>query len=167
MRGMRGLTSLCPSLLRPSDQVVVAVGSFLSVAAMAVVWLSCGGASGELAEPGDQPRRSAAFLLDINAAGAAELDLLPNIGESRAQQIIGERQRRPFASPEDVALRIKGIGDKTVAEMKPSLLPIEPVAASLLTAARQAVAHAPSDVPLASATTSRPRAGRRPGPTSE
>ena len=93
---------------------------------------------GRLAEPGDHPRQSAAFRLDVNTASAAELDVLPNIGESRAQQIIRERQQGAFTSPEDLALRIKGIGDKTVAQMRPYLLPMEKPVASPLTPARPA-----------------------------
>lgn len=111
-------------ILRSSDQAVVAVGVLVSVLAMAATWLASGGPVGKLTEPGDRPRLSAAFQLDVNTASAAELDLLPNIGEARTGQIIAERQRGVFASPEDLAYRIKGIGPKTVEKMRPYLLPM-------------------------------------------
>jgi competence protein ComEA len=163
---------LCPGILRPPDQAVVAAGTLLGVMAMAATWLVSGGAGGRLMEPGDPPRQSAAFRLDVNTASAAELDLLPNIGEKRARQIIVERQRGAFVRPEDLAYRIKGIGDKTVAKMKPYLLPMTDAAASPLTAdprmSPPALSDPPrADVPLASATTPRPRPALRPGRTSE
>jgi DNA uptake protein ComE-like DNA-binding protein len=127
---VRRLSSLTPTILRPSDQAVVAGGALLSIVAMGVAWLAAGGAYGRLVEPTGHPRQSATFRLDINAAPAAELDLLPNIGESRAQQIIRERQQGPFTSPEDIGLRIKGIGEKTIAQMKPYLPPIGAPASS-------------------------------------
>ena len=163
---------LCPGILRPPDQAAVAAGTLVGVMAMAAVWLASGGGGGRLVEPGDQPRQSAVFRLDVNAASAAELDLLPNIGEVRARQIIVERQRGAFVSPEDLAYRIKGIGDKTVAKMKPYLLPMTEAAASSLTGdsgmSSPALSGRPlADVPLASATTPRPRAALPPGRTSE
>jgi competence protein ComEA len=48
--------------------------------------------------------------IDINAASAAELELLPGIGPSLAQKIIEYRERYgPFTKPEDL-LRVSGIG---------------------------------------------------------
>jgi hypothetical protein len=155
-------------MLRPPDQAVVAAGTLACVTAMAAVWLFSGGADGRLVEPGEQPRQSAAFRLDVNTASAAELDLLPNIGEARAGQIILERQSAPFASPEDLAYRIKGIGDKTVAKMRPYLLPMTAAAAVNDPAVSSGrLEDALLTVPLASATTPRPAARRPPGPTSE
>src|SRR5262245_35228608 len=102
------LTASCPGSLRPADQAVVAAAVVLGVIAAAALWLASGGTSGRLIEPGDQPHQTAAFHVDLNTASAAELDLLPNIGEARARQIIAERQRGAFVSPEDLAYRIKG-----------------------------------------------------------
>jgi competence ComEA-like helix-hairpin-helix protein len=124
-RLLASLASRCPGILRASDQAVLAGGVLLCALAMATTWLAQGGTNGQRVEFSKQPRRSAAFQLDINTASAAELDLLPDIGESRAQQIIRERQRGPFTSAEDVGHRIKGIGEKTVAKMKPYLLPLD------------------------------------------
>ena len=164
------LASLCPGVLRPSDQAVVAAGTLVCALAMGATWLASGGVSGHWVEPGDYPRQSAEFRLDVNTASAAELDLLPNIGATRAQQIIRERQRGAFVSPEDLAHRIKGIGDKTVAKMKPYLLPMTEPARTAITShpAAPPLGGSPlAAVPLASATTRPPTAAFPPGRTSE
>jgi competence protein ComEA len=59
--------------------------------------------------------------LDLNTATETELDALPGVGPSRAQAIIEHRSKHgPFASVEDLR-NVKGIGDKTFAELKPLL----------------------------------------------
>src|SRR5438045_9782354 len=81
----------CPGILRPSDQAVVAVGTFLGLLAMAAAWLSSGGPDGRLIQPGERPRLSAVFRVDVNTAAIAELRLLPSLGDPPAQQLIGVR----------------------------------------------------------------------------
>ena len=49
-----------------------------------------------------------AGVLNVNRASEAELRLLPGIGRKRAQQIIERREKKPFASVEEVG-RIKGL----------------------------------------------------------
>lgn len=59
--------------------------------------------------------------IDIRTASKEELTLLPGIGEKRADLIIAHRKTKPFQSTDDL-LQIKGIGEKTLAKMLPSLL---------------------------------------------
>ncbi|MCQ9378616.1 helix-hairpin-helix domain-containing protein [Methyloversatilis sp. XJ19-49] len=81
--------------------------------------------------------------LDLNVATEAELDALPGIGPSRAQAIIEHRATNgPFASVEDLR-HVKGIGDKTFAELKP-LLSVGPVAGASTSGA---TAKPPSALP--------------------
>ena len=59
--------------------------------------------------------------LDLNVATETELDALPGVGPNRAQAIIEHRSKNgPFASVEDLR-NVKGIGDKTFADLKPLL----------------------------------------------
>jgi competence protein ComEA len=57
-------------------------------------------------------------VVNINTATAAELALLPGVGPSRADDIVAQRQVRPFQKPEDIT-KVKGIGRKTFQEMRP------------------------------------------------
>ena len=53
--------------------------------------------------------------VDINAAGAAELERLPNVGPALAQRIVDYRSAHgSFRTPEELA-RVKGIGPATYA----------------------------------------------------
>ena len=55
--------------------------------------------------------------ININTATAKELQLLPGIGESIAQQIIDYRETNgPFSTVEDL-LKVSGIGDSRLAQI--------------------------------------------------
>ena len=59
--------------------------------------------------------------LDLNAATAASLQALPGIGPARAEAIVAERAAGgPFESIDELT-RVKGIGPKTVEELRPFL----------------------------------------------
>lgn len=53
--------------------------------------------------------------IDLNRATAEALETLPGIGPKTAQQII---DNRPYSRVEDI-LRVKGIGEKTLAKLRP------------------------------------------------
>lgn len=53
--------------------------------------------------------------ININTATAAELEVLPGIGEKRAEEIVADREANgPFRIPEDIT-RVSGIGEGTLA----------------------------------------------------
>jgi len=59
------------------------------------------------------------YRVNINAASAAELALLPGIGPVRAERIVRYREEHgDFASVDDLA-RVPGLGAKTVANLAP------------------------------------------------
>ncbi len=58
--------------------------------------------------------------LNINTATEEEWDLLPGVGPSTAAKLVAYRKRHPFKDVLHV-MRIKGIGRKTFAKMKPYL----------------------------------------------
>ena len=65
------------------------------------------------AAPEKKPRKKSgkppmAGVLNVNRASEAELRLLPGIGKKRAQLIVERRERKPFASLDEVG-RIKGL----------------------------------------------------------
>jgi comEA protein len=56
--------------------------------------------------------------VDINTASESQLESLPGIGPGKAKAIIAERQANgPFKSVDDL-VRVKGIGDKTIAQLR-------------------------------------------------
>jgi len=66
----------------------------------------------------------AKFQLDINAADWPEFALLPGVGEVLAKRIVDDRaQRGPFKDWNDLR-RVRGIGPKTFEGIKPYLLPM-------------------------------------------
>jgi len=60
----------------------------------------------------------AQMRVDLNAAGAEELALLPGIGPSIATRIVSDRvERGPFASVDELR-RVKGIGAATLERVR-------------------------------------------------
>lgn len=57
-------------------------------------------------------------VVNINDAASEQLELLPGVGPSRAQAIVAFRKTHPFKRVEDLQ-RIKGIGKKTFARLRP------------------------------------------------
>ena len=60
----------------------------------------------------------ASGMLDINAATAAELETLPNIGPALAQRIVDYRTQIGGFTFTDQLLDVEGIGEKTFAGLK-------------------------------------------------
>ena len=57
--------------------------------------------------------------VNINSADQAGLDSIKGVGPAKAKLIMDERAKNgPFKSLDDVAARVKGIGEKTVAGWK-------------------------------------------------
>ena len=70
------------------------------------------------------PSKSAAAdakPVDINTAGASELESVPGIGKSLAQRILTFREQNgAFASVDDL-LKVQGIGEKSLQHLRPYL----------------------------------------------
>ena len=111
--------------LRRGDQWVVAILTVLALAAMPAIGGFFRGDFEEAAVGSPSAAMCPArFQLDINSADWPELVQLPAIAETRAKTILDSRRADgPFVSADDLE-RIRGIGPKTVAKMKPFLLPI-------------------------------------------
>lgn len=76
----------------------------------------------ETVSPGDPFERSGSldslFLININTASQADLELLPGIGPVTAQKIIEYREANGFFPSIEAILDVPGIGEKTLAEIK-------------------------------------------------
>jgi competence protein ComEA len=58
--------------------------------------------------------------VDINTASVSELTALPGIGPAKAAAIVEERERKPFASVDDLT-RVSGIGERTLEQLREKL----------------------------------------------
>ena len=105
--------------LRDGDQVVVGVAEGKSAVKLRSSVVSAGpgaagasgAASGSSAVPGAQ--------VNLNTAGASELDRLPGVGAATAAAIISYREQNgPFKTVEDLG-KVAGIGDAKLAKIKP------------------------------------------------
>lgn len=115
--------------LRAYDQRTVAVLVLIGMAALSLCWLLAGGATGGLVDLDERASHPAEFRVDINAAGWPELAQLPGIGEKLARRIVESRERDgPFSSADDLR-RVFGMGPKTLAKVRPYVLPIAAIAA--------------------------------------
>ncbi|MFW5972559.1 MAG: ComEA family DNA-binding protein [Bacteroidota bacterium] len=62
------------------------------------------------------------FPVDINMAGASDLQRLPRIGPAIAERILEHRQRYgPFRSIEDL-MAVRGIGPRTMESLRPMIV---------------------------------------------
>lgn len=59
--------------------------------------------------------------LNLNMATKEQLMLLPGVGPATAEKIIKYRERRSFQRPGQI-MRIKGVGKKTYARLRPFLV---------------------------------------------
>ena len=111
-------------LLRRADQAAVAVLVAAALVAMVGWWIAQGGWRGRLIETDRAEQLTARFDVDINAADWPELTQLPGIGETLARRIVESRKTSgPFANHDDLR-RVRGIGPKTLDQIRPYLRPL-------------------------------------------
>jgi competence protein ComEA len=59
--------------------------------------------------------------VDINTAGAPELESVPGIGKSLAQRILAFREKNGAFATVDDLLKVQGIGEKSLQHLRPYL----------------------------------------------
>jgi competence ComEA-like helix-hairpin-helix protein len=112
--------ALIPARLQPLI-AAAAAACLLS----AVAWLAAsGGFSGGLADHDAPPTASPQFTLDINEADAIEIAQLPGLGPATAERIVDHRTSQGRFRSVESLLDVPGIGDATLARIRPHLRPI-------------------------------------------
>lgn len=113
-----------PWLLRRADQAAVGLLVAAGLAAIVGWWLVHGGWHGRLVEVDRAADQRARFQVDLNTAQWPELAQLPGIGQTLARRIVQSRtEEGPF--PDHEALqRVRGIGPKTLDQIRPYLRPM-------------------------------------------
>lgn len=115
---------LLPGLMQPLFALAVA-GGLIGIAA----WVAITGRRG-LVDHGAPPAATMRFTVDINEAALDELAQLPGLGPTIAARIIAHRDTHgPFLSPESL-LDVPGIGEATLAAIRPHLRSLGGPAAS-------------------------------------
>ena len=109
-------------LVARAEQVVLVVLALAVVAGVAwrlADYHRLGREPLEVLPPADGPN----FHVNVNSADWVTLSLVPNVGEGLAKRIVAkrvEREGRRFDSLDDL-LEVDGIGDKTLAKLRPYL----------------------------------------------
>lgn len=82
-------------------------------------------------------------VVNLNTATAAQLDLLPGIGEKAAKKIIEHRKKTPFTKVEDLR-KVKGFGVKKLEKLKGFLTTSGPTTVAVKKVRSEAPAAPPS-----------------------
>ncbi|NLE39932.1 MAG: helix-hairpin-helix domain-containing protein [Pirellulaceae bacterium] len=108
-----------PFWLRRADQTAVALLVAAALLGTVFWWWTHDGPRGGLVEVEQAERIPVRFTVDVNTADWPELTLLPRIGETLSQRIIDSRETEgPFSSIDDLQ-RVKGIGPRTIEQLRP------------------------------------------------
>ena len=115
--------------LRRGDQIFVGTLLSAGLVLLSVHWLRLSEWGRRPVEVDRLPAGQYRYVVDVNSATWVEWAQFEGIGETLAKRIVADRQSRGlFGSVEDVR-RVKGIGPKKFAEMRPYLT-IEPAQAT-------------------------------------
>jgi competence protein ComEA len=117
MRAARRIAAALPALC-----LAAALGSTARAAPPASAAPAAVHAAGSVESARKAPRARPVLrgTLNLNQADADALELLPGIGPVKAERIVVFRRSHPFRRVDDLT-RVKGIGRKTLARLRPFL----------------------------------------------
>jgi len=72
-----------------------------------------------VAAAGAEEARKLQGVVNVNTASVEELQLLPGVGEARARAIVDLRKQRGGLKSLEDLLEVKGIGDASLARLRP------------------------------------------------
>ncbi len=107
------------------------VSSLVLAMALALAAASVVGAQQSSLPATPAPQAPGAPLLNINTAGAADLEKLPGVGPAMAARIIEYRQKSGAFKKTEELMNVKGIGEKTFLALKPLITVTPPKASGL------------------------------------
>ena len=111
-------------LWRRADQVALGVLTLAGLLSLVGYWVIQGGHRGRLIDVDRADPRHIQFQLDLNEADWPEFAQLPDVGETLAKRIVASRRDEgPFIDHDDLR-RVRGIGPKTLARVRPYLRPM-------------------------------------------
>lgn len=105
------------------------------MAVVAVAFLTLG--AGQAVAAKASAKKELAGVVNVNTATTQQLSLLPGVGAKAAKRIVDTRAQQPFKRVEDLR-RVKGIGEKKLAKMRPYVALTGPTTAKLVKASGQA-----------------------------
>lgn len=112
--------------LRRGDQPIVVVLLVAAWIGILVWWVQQGGPDLRWLDATPRNRALRPIVVDVNAAAWSELVALPGVGEVLARRIVESRSTDgPFHSVDDLT-RVRGIGEKTLENLRPYLVVVEP-----------------------------------------
>jgi competence protein ComEA len=105
--------------LTQKDQLIFGLLSFVALALMGVYWIRLSSWGTRTVEIERLPARQEEFRIDANSATWVEWSQINGIGDGLARRIVADREENgPFQSVEDLR-RVKGIGPKTLENLRP------------------------------------------------
>jgi competence protein ComEA len=111
-------------LLRRADQAAIAAVALVAIVLIGGYWLVQAKIRHRVIDLDTTPPRVAVFQVDLNKADWPELLQVPDMGETLARAVVAWRAAHgPFRDIGDLR-KVKGIGVKKFAAMKPFLKPI-------------------------------------------
>ena len=114
------------TIFKRAEQAILALMLLAGLSVMAGYWVLRVWHRRDLIEFDSAPPLKAMFQIDINEADWPELMQLPGVGKTTAELIVEIREAGgPYQDLEDLASRVRGVGPRMTAAIKPFVQPMQ------------------------------------------